>query len=556
MKRIPVCIVGGGPVGMNLALNLERLGVKSLIVNRDTDTQQQPRGSTQNARTMEHYRRLGLARGIRQLGLPPDHPTDVVYFTRLNGWELARIKMPSEQQKMEAVRDAGITDQVPEPLLRCNQMYVEHHILEHLKGVPHIHLRYGWRCIGWTEERDAVMVEIEDQQTGRTERIECAYLIGCDGGQSFVRRQLGIRYSGEATNTGQAYLSDAMVSSHIRAPGFSRLFPHKLGWQSWVLNASLRANIVTLNGDDELILLTQLANVDDNPDDTLIANRFIAAVGQELRFELIAHWKWIPGRALVADSFGRGRVLLAGDSVHLFTPTGGFGMNTGVDDVANLGWKLAATLQGWGGANLLATYEGERRPIALRNTSMAKYFSRNVGTLQIPSEIEEDSAAGAAARAEVGRSAAGFAEEFGSIGIQLGARYNDSRIVVTDGSTPPPDDPFVYVPSACPGGRAPHGWLPDRASLFDCFGPGFTLLRLGGDSRDDAAFRSLAARTSIPMKLLTIDVPALRDLYGTDLALIRPDQYIAWRGNRIPDDGQALLGVVVGRDRKESDSVC
>jgi 2-polyprenyl-6-methoxyphenol hydroxylase-like FAD-dependent oxidoreductase len=530
---------------MNLALNLNALGVPSVVVNTDPESLQQPRGSTQNSRTMEHYRRLGLARDIRKLGLSPDHPTDVTYSTRTNGWELARIAMPSESEKMRRVREAAATDQVPEPILRCNQMYVERYLLDRLKSIPNVELRFGWRCIGWTEDAKGVTVEIENVPTGAMERLYCLYLVGCDGGQSFVRRKLDIRYSGEAGAKNLAYLSGMMVSTHLRSPEFFKLFSHKLGWQQWTVNASMRCNMVVLNGRDELILLSQLPSVDHKPDDTLIAQRFLAAVGQSIDFKILAHWTWTPGRALVADSYGRGRIVLAGDSVHLFTPTGGFGMNTGVDDAANLGWKLAALVQGWGGPKLLQSFEAERRPIGIRNTGAAKYFSRNVGGLSVPPEIEEDSSRGTAARESVGTVIKTFVEEFASIGIQLGARYNDSPIIVRDGAVLPADDPFKYVPSASPGGRAPHAWLPNRSSLFDHFGPGFTLLLMPGRKDDGDVFAATASEAKIPLKRYQVDVPEIRDLYGAGMALIRPDQYVAWRGDRTRDyPAKALLSAV------------
>jgi hypothetical protein len=238
-------------------------------------------------------------------------------------------------------------------------------------------------------------------------------------------------------------------------------------------------------------------------------------------------------------------VWLAGDAVHLFTPTGGFGMNTGIDDVANLGWKLAAMVQGWGGPGLLATYATERRPIAFRNTGMAKQFSRSVGEVTAPAEMLEDTAAGAAARAQAGAVLDAFGEEFASIGIQLGARYDGSPIIVPDGAAPPPDDPTRYSPTACPGGRAPHLFMPDRSSLFDHFGPGFTLLRLHGD-HDAGPLAAAAQARKIPFTTVSVAVSEGRDLYECDLALIRPDQHVAWRGNDIPADCDALLARVTG----------
>lgn len=546
MNSFPVCIIGGGPVGMSLALNLDALGVRCVIVNREPGVLVQPRGSTQNARTMEHYRRLGLSASIRKLGLPPGQATDVVYFTRLDGHEVGRIRMPSEAEKMRAVASASETDQIPEPLLRCNQMYVEQWVFEHLHTRPNVALRFGWTCVAWTEDAGGVTVEIVEGATGKTETLRCAYIAGCDGAAGIVRSQLKIAYSGEATNTDQAYLSRAMVSTHIRSAEYFRASPHRLGWQNWALNATSRSNMVSLNGRDELILLTQLPSVDHTPDEALISQRFLAAVGHDIPFRILGHWKWIPGRALVADAYGRGRAVLAGDSVHLFSPTGGFGMNTGVDDAANLGWKLAALVQGWGGERLLPSYEAERRPVGIRNTSLSKIFSRHVGTLAIPEWFEEDSARGAEARAMVGMEVVDFYEEFASIGIQLGARYDGSAIVAADGRAPPADDPFSYAPSACPGGRAPHLWMADRSSLFDHFGAGFTLLSMAGAREDESrVLAEAAAKRGVPLKLLSVGSKAARELYGAGLALVRPDQHVAWRGERVGDP-EALLATVTG----------
>ncbi len=547
MKTVPVCIIGGGPVGMSIALNLNALGVPCMVVNRDRETLWQPRGSTHNARTMEHYRRLGLARELRKLGLPPEHCTDVVYFTRLLGWELARLRMPSESEKQQALRHASPTDQIPEPLLRCNQMYVERRVYQHLQTLPGVDLRFGWECTAWSEDAQGVTVDIREVSSQRTEQVRCAYIGGCDGAQSIVRQQLRIAYSGDATNTDQAYMSRAMVSTHLRSEEYFTCSPHKLGWQNWTLNPSFRANMVNLDGRSELILLSQIPSIDHPPDEAIISQRFIAAVGRPVEFSILGHWKWTPGRALVADSYGRGRAVMAGDSVHLFTPTGGFGMNTGMDDAANLGWKLAALVQGWGGPKLLGSYETERRPIGLRNTSMAKLFSVHVGALLLGPEIEEDSPRGATARAQVAPHLQAFAEEFASIGIQLGARYDGSPLIVADGTVPPPDDPFVYSPSACPGGRAPHLWMADGTSLFDHFGPGFTLLMLpGADGAEGKLLQAAAAKRGVPMKILSVDIDGARELYAANMALIRPDQHVAWRGDRLPDDADGLIAAVSG----------
>jgi 2-polyprenyl-6-methoxyphenol hydroxylase-like FAD-dependent oxidoreductase len=540
----PVIIIGGGPVGMSLAMNLDLLGVRSMIVNTETDSRWHPKGSTQNARTMEHYRRLGIARGIRALGLPPEHPTDVGYLTRLNGYELARLSMPSEAEKMRSLREAAPTHQTPEPILRCNQMYAEAFMLDHIRTLKRIELRYGWRCTGWRESGAGVSADLEEIATGKTETVAGLYLSGCDGGQSMVRRSLGIRYGGEGS-LDQAFFGGAMVSSYLRAPALRRLIKRPC-WQYWAINPEVRATLISLDGMDEYLLVTKLAGDQRTPDQEAIKRVFHAIAGAPVDAEFLGHYPWTAGQALVADSFGAGRAVLAGDSVHLFTPTGGLGMNTGVDDAANLGWKLAAIVQGWGGPRLLASYEQERRPIAFRNTGVARNLARSVGDVPIGAAIEEDSAEGAQARRKASEFLSAFGEEFASIGMQLGARYDGSPIIVADGSAPPPDDPAAYVPSACPGGRAPHLWLQDRGSLFDRFGPGFTLLCFA-DRRGDAARLARAADArGIPLTLLDVRMDEGRALYERDMALIRPDQHVAWRGDMLPQDCEGLLAKVCG----------
>ncbi len=440
MPSAPIVIVGGGPVGMVLAMNLAVFGVRSVIVNIEPSSRLHPKGNTHNARTMEHYQRLGIAGAIRKVGLPSHHPTDVGYFTNLNGWELARLRMPSEEWKM-ATRDAAAsTDQIPEPLFRANQMYVEAELFRHIQTLKQIEPRYGWRCVEITVAAGGgFAVTIEEVASGRVERLDCDYLVGCDGGHSFVRRWLDISYGGERPHD-QAYGSGATVATHMRAPAlYERGILHRRCWQYWTVNSNVRSNLVTLNGAGEFLFSTRIASVDEPPDPAYIASRFRHSVGEDVPFEFIGHWPWTAGHALVADSFGGGCVWLAGDAVHIFTPTGGFGMNTGIDDAANLGWKLAAMVQGWGGPGLLESYAIERRSIAFRNTGMAKRFSLKLADVPAPPEITEDTAPGAAARADAGAILSTFGEEFASLGIQLGARYDGSPIIASDGTAPPHD---------------------------------------------------------------------------------------------------------------------
>ncbi len=559
MKRIPmtvsaslnapVAIVGGGPVGLMLALFLDRHGVSSVVFNLEEATRWHPKGSTHNSRTMEHYRRLGIAKAIRALGLPYDHPTDVAYFTRFNAWELARLRMPSEAEQAEIVARSVRTEQNFEPIHRANQMYVEQFLLQHARTRPGIVLRFGWR-VGEFQEREGVLLQAERADGGASETWHCRYLVGCDGGQSHVRRTLGIRYQGH-DKLDQAFIGGKMVSTHLRAPALYRDFlGERRAWQYWVVNPQIRTSAVALNGKDEFLFWTKLAKETDEPDDAVIARSVQLSAGADVPVQLLGHRAWTAGVALWAESFSNGsRIFLAGDAVHLFTPAGGFGMNTGIDGAANLAWKVAGVLQGWGGSRLLASFESERRPIAERNTVAARQLAKNVGDVKAPTNMEENSPGGETVRRAAGDFLSTFSEQFASIGVQLGVRYDGSPIVVEDG-TPPPDDYLRYAPSGVPGGRAPHLWFEDgsgkRDSLFDRFGSGFTLLRLTRSAPDAGPAVAAAQARGVPLRVLDMADQDARDLYGRDLALIRPDQHICWRGNRLPEDCDALLARVTG----------
>jgi 2-polyprenyl-6-methoxyphenol hydroxylase-like FAD-dependent oxidoreductase len=543
-NRIPVAIVGGGPVGLALALLLDHHGVRSVIFNSEIDTRWHPKGSTQNARTMEHYRRLGFAHDLRKLGLPAEHSGDVAYFTRFNSYELARLRMPSAAEKAHAVSESGKLDQFPEPLLRANQMYVEAFLLDEARKRERITLRFGFEVTDFTQDADGVTLNAQSIKAGRNECWRTDYLVGCDGGRSFVRRSLGIRFAGEETLQ-QAYFGGRMFASYLRAPTLYRdVLKDRACFQHWAINPDIRSTVIALNGEDEFLFWMRPKDPQAEPEDDLVRRALAACCGVAVPVEPIAHAPWIAGVALVAERFADARVLLAGDAVHLFTPTGGFGMNTGIDDAANLAWKLAAMLQGWGGPRLLATYEAERLPIAIRNTGAARLLAKNIGDIRVPPELEADNAPGAAARQELGGYLSTFGEEFASIGVQLGARYDGSPIVEGD-DAPPSDDFANYVPSGIPGGRAPHAWLGAGRgigdSLFDQLGPDFTLLRIGPHAPDSAAFAAAAKRLGMPLKQLDIADDAIRALYGRDLVLVRPDQHVAWRGNAVPADAGALL---------------
>ncbi len=362
VMNIPIAIAGGGPVGLMLALFLDRYGVPSVIFNTQAEVRRHPKGSTHNSRTMEHHRRLGIAPRVRDLCLPINRPTDVSYYTRLTGWELGRIPMLSEADKRRTVANSALTDQIPEPLLRANQMYVEAFLLAHARTRPNITVRFGWPLAGFQEDESGVTVVAESAGSKETWRAQ--YLAGCDGGRSFVRRSLALRYHGFASLDSPHY-GGRQNATYFRAPTLYRdHLAHRPGWNYWMVNPKGRCTIITLNDPDECLAVSTGSDDGAPPTDEDMAGVILRAVGTDLPIKIVGHWPWTAGVALVAERFATSRMVLAGDAAHLFTPTGGFGMNTGMDDASNLSWKLAALVRGWGGASLLQSYEIERKPIA------------------------------------------------------------------------------------------------------------------------------------------------------------------------------------------------
>jgi 2-polyprenyl-6-methoxyphenol hydroxylase-like FAD-dependent oxidoreductase len=478
--------------------------------------------------------------------LPADHPTDVAYFTRFAAHELARLHMPSADEVRRRVAASAKTDQIPEPIHRANQMHVDRFLFDHSKTRPNITLRFGWNVEQFAQDGNGVELTALSQR-GEKQKWRARYLVGCDGGRSGIRRALGIKFRGEA-GLEQQYFGGRMFSTYVRVPAlYPKFFGVRRAWQYWAVNPEIRSSLIAVDGKEEFLFRTRASQPNQPPEDAVVADAMRRCVGTDVAMQIIAHEPWTAGMALVAERYGDRRVMLAGDSVHLFTPTGGFGMNTGIDDASNLAWKLAAMLQGWGGSELLRSYEAERMPIALRNTDAARRLTANIGETDIGPAIEQSTPAGEAARLAAGTMFAGFGEQFASIGVQLGARYDGSP-VVDDGRPAPADSLTTYTPTSAPGGRAPHVWLDagrsDGSSLFDRLGRGLTLLRLGPRPPDVSGIREAAAARRVPLDILDVADSDARDLYDCDLALIRPDQYVAWRGNGPPK--QAVLARVCG----------
>ena len=555
-----VLIAGGGPFGLMLANELGRRHIQCLLVDPKASTAFNPQANATQARTMEHFRRLGFAHEIRAQGLPPHHPTDIPYLTRFSGIELARLRLPTAAAAPQAIKAMSGSWSAAELPHRVSQKFVEVTLRQHAEKWASNDIRYGWKLESFKDESHSSNntgsvaashpIEARIQQVNSAEPVSldvrAKYLIGADGARSFVRHELGIAWGG-ATGFKRNFMGGKMLAVYLKAPHFYERNPNDRAWMYVIVNPELRAFIMSVDGVSEFAFHVQMA--DDAATEALTADDakrlFALAYGQAMDIEILSMATWLAGHALVADSFQNGHVFLGGDAVHLFTPTGGLGYNTAVEDAVNLGWKLSAVLKGQAQPTLLDSYEIERKPLAVRNTGYAKQFADSIGLFDADKALEDISPEGEQARSIASDYLNGHARrEFNIPGVTFGGRYIHSPLIVEDGTQAPADAANTYIPSACPGGRPPHAWLPDGSSLFDNFNFEWTLLVLGEDkgplAQDALKFSEAALQCHLDFKVLRFDSQELLDLYEANLVLIRPDQIVAWRGTNAHQAMQIL----------------
>ncbi|MGV3493897.1 MAG: FAD-dependent oxidoreductase [Ramlibacter sp.] len=542
MLTVDVLVAGGGPCGLMLANELGRRGIRTLLVDAKPSTAFNPQANATQARTMEHFRRLGFAAEVRALGLPPDHPTDIAYFTRYAGWELARLQLPTAAEAVRNVRAMTGAWSAAELPHRVSQKFVEAVLRRHAGGHEGNDIRFGWRLLEFEDAGSHVDAVVQPTAGGERVPVRARFLVGADGPRSLVRSRLGIAWGG-ASGVRRDFMGGQMFAVYLRAPDFYAAFPHARAWMVVSVNAQRRAFMASVDGRSEFAFHAAVHEGEDADAWTEADARrvFAEAMGRALPLEVLSFGTWTAGHSLVAQSFGRGNVFIAGDAAHLFTPTGGLGYNTAVEDAVNLAWKLAAVVRGTGGPALLASYERERRPLAQRNTAYARHFADSVGLFAARPQLEEESPAGEAARREAAEYLGRHVRlEFNIPGVTFGGRYDGSPLIVPDGTAPPPDQPNSYVPTACPGGRPPHAWLPDGRSLYDSFHREWTLLALGPRPPATQAFEDEARTLGLDLAVVRHPQPELQAAYEAPLALVRPDQIVAWRGTDAAQAGQVL----------------
>lgn len=531
LNRTPVLIAGAGPVGLALAIELGMRGVACVVIERNDRVGYAPRAKTTHTRTREHFRRWGIADKLAAASpFGVDYPSDVHFVTRLGGHHLKTIEnaffCAPERNDFYSEHAQWIPQYRLEQVLR-----------EHAESLPGVELRFNCAFEGAAQTQSGVGSVLRDLATGEAFEVESDYLVGADGARSTVRDVIGARMEG-------VYGLSRNYNIVFRAPGLAEAHRHGPGVMYWQVNADVPSLIGPMDTDDRWFFMPTGIPVDLKLTDVEAADLIRTSTGIDLPYQVLSTDEWVASR-FIADRYRQGRIFLAGDACHLHPPFGGYGMNMGIADGVDLGWKIAAVLQGWGGPALLDSYGAERRPVHQLVIDEAVANHAVLGHQLLRDGLEEASPEAAVARAELGAEIGRLKlREFRSLGVVLGYAYENSPIIAYD--APPPPMAQQYVPSAAPGRLAPHFWLEDGRSLYDTFDAGFTLLA-GSDARqvDVASASRAAAEQGVPLRVVNLSDPRFAELYAAQLVLIRPDQHVAWRGDDW--EGDQLLAKVSGK---------
>jgi 2-polyprenyl-6-methoxyphenol hydroxylase-like FAD-dependent oxidoreductase len=545
MIETNVLIAGGGPVGLTLAMDLAGRSVDVTVLELRAPGEPPAVKCNQiSARSMEIFRRIGVAGKLRAAGLPSDYVNDVVSATTVTGIELSRLSIPSPSGRKRGEKGVDAWWPTPEPSHRINQIYLEPVLFAHAKAQPRIRILNRTAFDDFSQDENGVTATARDLDSGETLTIKCRYLVGCEGSRSGIRKMIGGNFVGTPE-------VQRVQSTYIHAPGLMGLLPGKPAWLYFSLNPRRCGTTIAIDGKANWNIHNPLYPGEEfGSVDRAKAIRDILGVGPDFQFSINSQEDWV-GRRFVADKFQDRRVFICGDAAHLWMPNGGYGMNAGIADAADLAWMIAATLDGWADPELLDAYHAERQPIMDQVSHVTTDMAYKVMKQRrdVPADVEMPGPEGDAARGRVGHVAHDIdMQQQCAGGLNFGYYYAGSPIIAYDGEAPPGYSMHDFTPSTVPGCRAPHVWLADGRSLYDALGPYYTLIRTD-PAVDVAGLVAAAAKRGMPLTLLDIDAPEAHTLYARRLTLVRPDQHVAWRGDAGPAAALALIDLVRGAGR-------
>lgn len=529
-NRVPVLIVGAGPVGLSLALELGLRRIKCVVVDERDGKVNLPKMNTVNTRTMEFCRRWGVATQVRNSGIGENHPLDVRFITSMAGHELLRLTYPSYNER-------GRLDYTPEGNCVCSQLWFDPILLKRVQSLPDVTLSLMTRVDSFVQESAGIQAKVTDLKSGHQESLSSVYLVGCDGAESLVRQIAGIKLVGNPR-------LNSNLNVFFKCPKFVTLQNGRLAQMHRIVGPEgIWGNMHALDGRG-LWRMTVHLQGESRPDVQQIINR---VAGCETEFEVLGVYTW-DRRTMVAQQYRQGNIFLAGDSAHQMSTTGGFGMNTGIADAVDLAWKLEAAIKGWAGPHLLESYEAERKQVAEGNLESTTKMFWQSEAMRPGKAIDEDSLEGEQSRAAFveGLLASDVRRQFEVEGAALGYRYDPSPIVWPDGTPPPIDDCCAYIQTARPGSRAPHVWLDDARSTLDLFRFDFTLLRFGKTPVRIDPLVEAAAQLRVPLTVVDIEDGRAAELFERRLVLVRPDGHTAWRSDACPKKATEVVDCVRG----------
>lgn len=541
--RTPVLVVGAGPVGLTLAMDLAQRGIAVTVVEtRSAGEPPSVKCNHVSARSMEVFRRLGLAEKLRNTGLPADYPNDCSYRTTATGIELSRILIPCRRDRYTAKGGPDTDWPTAEPPHRINQIYMEPVLFAHAAGLQGLRILNRTAFEDFREEDDGIVATVRKLDSDTTSEIRADFVVGCDGARSLVRKAIDANLQGTP-------IIQRVQSTYIRAPALLGMMDRP-AWMTLSLNPRRCGTVVAIDGREKWLIHNHLNREDETFEsvDRDASIRAILGVRPDFEYEVLSKEDWV-GRRLVADRFRKGRAFICGDAAHLWMPYAGYGMNAGIADATNLAWLLAAYLEGWADIGILNAYEAERLPITEQVSRFAMEMAGKVLSQRrtVPDEIEHAGPEGDAIRKQVGQAAYDLnVQQYCCGGLNFGYFYDNSPIIAYDGAAQPGFTMADFTPSSTPGCRLPYAKLADGRPVYDALGPGYTLLRYDPDVAVAPLADAMRAR-NVPFAIVDVPTDQARPPGGRKLILARTDQHVAWRGDTVPDDPAPLVSKLLGR---------